>query len=174
MNPLLSQFFRTVPHNRNEFINFIRIFKPCNMKIQLLYLPLIALLLTNCEKKTVADVAVVSEEATSKVLDHHWEAFKANDLEATMADYTDESVLITPDKTYKGLKEIRENFIFAFSVFPKDSSTLKLNKSVVQQDVGYIIWEASAPKLKLSFGTDTFIIQNGKIIRQTYAGVAAP
>jgi hypothetical protein len=145
------------------------------MKFHLLYLSLIVLLLANCsEKKTVPDVPSISEESTSKVLDHHWEAFKANDLEATMADYTEESVLITPDKTYKGLQEIRENFVFAFSLFPKDSSTLKLNKSVVQQDVGYIIWEASAPKLKLSFGTDTFIIQNGKIIRQTYAGVAAP
>jgi hypothetical protein len=134
----------------------------------------IVLLLTSCERKSVIDVTTVSEESTSKVLDHHWEAFKANDLEATMADYTEESVLITPDKTYKGLKEIRENFIFAFSLFPKDSSTLKLNKSIVNQDVGYIIWEASAPKLNLSFGTDTFIIHNGKIIRQTYAGVAAP
>jgi hypothetical protein len=144
------------------------------MKFQLLCLSLIVLLLSNCETKTAVDVATVSEESTSKVLDHHWEAFKANDLEATMADYTEESVLITPDKTFKGLSEIRENFIFAFSLFPKDSSTLKLNKSIVHNDVGYIIWEASAPKLNLSFGTDTFIVQNGKIIRQTYAGVAAP
>jgi hypothetical protein len=145
------------------------------MKTHFLCLSLIVLLLTNCSGvKTVTDVPSISEESTSKVLDHHWVAFKANDLEATMADYTEESVLITPDKTFKGLKEIRENFVFAFSIFPKDSSTLKLNKSIVHKDVGYIIWEASAPKLNLSFGTDTFIVQNGKIIRQTYAGVAAP
>jgi hypothetical protein len=49
-----------------------------------------------------------------------------------------------------------------------------LDKSIVQQDVGYIIWQATAPKFKLTFGTDTFIIQNEKIVRQTYAGVAAP
>jgi hypothetical protein len=145
------------------------------MKIHLLYLSLIVLLLANCSGvKTVSDAPSVSEESTAKVLDHHWVAFRANDLEATMADYSEESVLITPDKTFKGLKEIRENFVFAFGLFPKDSSTLKLNKSIVHKDVGYIIWEASAPKLKLSFGTDTFIIQNGKIVRQTYAGVTAP
>ena len=150
------------------------------MKINLLCLSLMIILFANCsEKKPAADApsaegATISEESTSKVLDHHWEAFKANDLEATMADYTEESVLVTPDKTFKGLGEIRENFVFAFSMFPKDSSTLKLNKTVVHQDVGYIIWEASAPKIKLSFGTDTFIVQNGKIIRQTYAGVVAP
>lgn len=144
------------------------------MKTQLICLLLLGVLLANCSEKKVTDVATVSEESTSKVLDHHWEAFKANDLEATMADYTEESVLITPEKTYKGLQEIRENFIFAFGLFPKDSSSLKLNKSIVQQDVGYILWEATAPKLKLSFGTDTFIIHNGKILRQTYAGVVAP
>jgi hypothetical protein len=57
---------------------------------------------------------------------------------------------------------------------PKDSATLTLDKSIVQQDVGYIIWQATTPKFKLTFGTDTFIIQNGKIIRQTYAGVVSP
>ena len=82
--------------------------------------------------------------------------------------------LITPDKTYKGLAEIRENFVNAFAAFPKDSSTLQLDKSLAVQDVGYIIWKATTPKFKLSFGTDTFIVQNGKIIRQTYAGVVAP
>jgi hypothetical protein len=145
------------------------------MKPYLLCLSLIALLFSNCsENKTPAETASINEETTSKVLDHHWEAFRANDLEGTMIDYTEESVLITPDKTYKGLQEIRENFVFAFSLFPKDSSTLKLNKSIVNKDVGYIIWEASTPKFNLSFGTDTFIVRDGKIIRQTYAGVATP
>ena len=145
------------------------------MKTKLLCLSLTAFFLANCsDTKPTADTPAFSEESTSKVLDHHWEAFKANDLEETMADYTEESVLITPDKTYKGLQEIRENFIGAFKAFPKDSSTLKLNKSVAHKDVGYIIWEASAPTFNLSFGTDTFIIQNNKIIRQTYAGVATP
>lgn len=145
------------------------------MKRRLFVLSLIVLLLANCsENKTATETASINEETTSKVLDHHWEAFKANDLEATMVDYTEESVLITPDKTYKGLQEIRENFVFAFSLFPKDSSTLKLNKSIVNKDIGYIIWEATTPKFNLSFATDTFIIRDGKIIRQTYAGVSTP
>jgi murein endopeptidase len=41
----------------------------------------------------------VSEDQTKEVLDHHWLAFKANDLEETMKDYTEESVLITPNRT---------------------------------------------------------------------------
>lgn len=138
-------------------------------------------LLINCsDRQNASDTSVnaadtsVNEETTARVLNHHWDAFQANDLEATMEDYTEESVLITPDRTFKGLSEIRENFVFAFSVFPKDSSALTLSKTVVKDDVGYIIWNAKTPKLNLTFATDTFIIQNGKIVRQTYAGVVAP
>ena len=119
-------------------------------------------------------LAKTTEEVTREIVDHHWKTFRDNDLEGTLADYTDESVLITPNRIYKGMKEIRENFVSAFDVFPKNATTMQLNKSVVQRDVGYILWEANGPKVKLSFGTDTFVIKNGKIVSQTYAGVATP
>jgi hypothetical protein len=35
-------------------------------------------------------------EETRKVLFHHWQAFGADDVEAAMADYADDAVLITP------------------------------------------------------------------------------
>lgn len=113
----------------------------------------------------------ISEAETKQVLDHHWEAFKNNDLEETMKDYSEESVLITPNVTYKGLDEIRNNFINAFKLFPKDSSDFTLDKSIVVKDVGYILWRSKTPAFNLTYGTDTFIIRDGKIVRQTYAGV---
>ena len=33
--------------------------------------------------------AAISEDKTQEVLDHHWEAFSQNDMEAVMADYTE-------------------------------------------------------------------------------------
>lgn len=150
------------------------------MKIVYASVVFVLMAAAGCDVKTTVNsssdesTAVSNEDKTKEVLDHHWKTFQGNDLEGTMADYTEESVLITPDKTFKGLKEIRENFVFAFSVFPKDSSTLQLDKSIVHNDVGYIIWQATTPKFKLTFGTDTFIIRDGKIVRQTYAGVVAP
>ena len=116
--------------------------------------------------------STINEVQTQQVLQHHWEAFQANDLEGIMADYTEESILITPDKTFRGLEEIRKNFVEAFKVFPKDSAKLTLNKSLAVKDVGYIIWGAATPTFQLVYATDTFIIQNGKIVRQTYAGLA--
>jgi len=141
------------------------------MKIAYSLLLFTAILCACAEQKSAVVVSPISEEKTKEVLDHHWKAFQQNDLEETMKDYTEESVLITPDVTYKGLVEIRENFVNAFAAFPKDSTTMTLSKSIVVSDVGYIIWNAKTPKFELPFGTDTFIIHDGKIVRQTYAGV---
>lgn len=114
----------------------------------------------------------ISEDQTKEVLDHHWMAFQKNDLEETMKDYTEESVLITPGGTYRGLEQIRENFINAFKLFPSDSTMFTLDKSIVVKDVGYILWKSKTPTFNLTYATDTFIIRGGKIVRQTYAGVA--
>ena len=115
---------------------------------------------------------IINEERTKEVLEHHWRAFKENDLDAVMADYTEESILITPDSTYVGLDAIRENFINAFVAFPKDQDPLQLKKTIIEKDVAYIIWQANTSAFDLTFATDTFIIRNGKIIRQTYGGVS--
>ena len=118
-----------------------------------------------------ASMEEIDEAKTREVLDHHWETFLANDLEGVMEDYTESSVLVTPSGTYKGLEEIRGNFINAFKAFPTQEATLTLTESKVVQDIGYILWEANTPGFNLSFATDTFIIRDGKIVRQTYAGV---
>lgn len=129
------------------------------------------LVLTSCGSEKSDDSKSIDPAMTQKVLDHHWETFVNNDLEGVMEDYTEESVLITPDTTYRGLDAIRENFVNAFKAFPSGGSTLTLNKSVVEKDVGYILWQASTEDFELRFATDTFIIRDGKIIRQTYGGV---
>lgn len=123
------------------------------------------------EQASYRDTAI-SEEKTKQVLDHHWEAFTKNILDEVMADYTEESVLITPDAMFKGLAQIRNNFIDAYKKFPTDKSVFTLSKSVIDRDVAYILWQSKTPTFNLTYATDTFIIRNGKIIRQTYAGVA--
>lgn len=114
------------------------------------------------------------EAVTRKVLDHHIETFKANDLEGVMSDYTEESILITPDRTYKGLAEIRENFVAAFTVLPTSGTTMTLTKTEVVKDIGYMVWKATTPTLEFKYATDTYVVVNGKILSQTYAGDVVP
>lgn len=128
-------------------------------------------LLSSCNQPSKENI---DESTTQSVLDHHWETFVNNDLEGVMEDYSEESILVTPDATYRGLEEIRQNFVNAFSAFPTNDSKLTLNKSIVVNDVGYILWDADVPEFNLTYATDTFIIRDGKILRQTYAGVAVP
>lgn len=127
--------------------------------------------ISGCMPDQAGEAESIDPEVTRQVLDHHWQTFRDNDLEGVMEDYTEESILITPDTTYKGLDAIRQNFILAFEAFPAEENPLTLNKSVVVEDVGYILWEASTPEFELLFATDTFIIRDGKIIRQTYGGI---
>jgi len=127
--------------------------------------------LLGCTTEKSSETESINPEVTRQVLEHHWQTFRDNDLEGVMEDYTEESILITPDTVYKGLDAIRQNFIQAFEAFPVQEEPLTLHKSVVEKDVGYILWEASTPEFDLLFATDTFIIRNGKIIRQTYGGI---
>src|SRR5690349_22750400 len=104
--------------------------------MKITYFFLFATVVSACQLRVDSrhDETTIDEAGTKKVLDHHWDAFKANDLEETMKDYTEESVLVTPNATYKGLEEIRTNFVNAFKGFPKDSATFNLEKSVVVKD----------------------------------------
>lgn len=113
----------------------------------------------------------IDEAQTQAVLDHHWDTFVNNDLDGVMEDYTDESILITPNGTFMGLEQIRGNFVNAFKAFPTQGADLTLNTNLAVKDVGYILWDAETPEFILTYATDTFIIRNGKIIRQTFAGV---
>lgn len=133
---------------------------------------LVALIAVACTPAVKAPV--IDEAVTKQVFDHHVQTFKANDLEGVMADYTEESILITPDATFKGLAEIRKNFENAFGALPADGTTMTVVKEVISGSVAYFVWKATTPALEFKYATDTFIIVDGKILQQTYAGDVAP
>jgi predicted SnoaL-like aldol condensation-catalyzing enzyme len=104
------------------------------------------------------------------VLLRHLSSFKNNDLQAVVSDYTNESILITQDAIYKGPSEIKVFFASLIKQFPKQSSSFELDKVIVDDELVYIVWHGKTPSLDVPFATDTFIIKNGKILRQTFAG----
>ena len=121
--------------------------------------------------KNAAEInATTLNDASGKIIMHHLGSFQDNDLEALITDYTNESVLITREETYKGPGEIKEFFASLMIHFPKLKSNFQLDKLVVNNELVYIVWHANTPSLNVSFGTDTFIIKDGKIYQQTFAG----
>ncbi|MFD3408840.1 nuclear transport factor 2 family protein [Aquirufa sp. HETE-83D] len=112
----------------------------------------------------------VDEATTLAVFQHHSKALGENNLDEIMADYTEESVVITPDGTFSGLAEIRKAFVELVKAFPTKGSTFNVIKTAVKNDLFYIVWSAKTPVVEFNYATDTFIIQGGKILRQTFAG----
>ncbi len=120
-------------------------------------------------KKTDSTKKYTDSVSSMNFLMHHLNSFLSNDLDAVISDYTSESVLITPAATYTGIKEIREFFNTLVKYFPKQKSNFALDRTVIKNEMIYIVWHAKSPVVNVDFGSDTFVIKGGKIYQQTYA-----
>ncbi|AON53781.1 hypothetical protein [Herbaspirillum seropedicae] len=102
---------------------------------------------------------------TKQVFEHHLGAFSVG-LDELLKDYENESSLITPTKTYTGLKEIGAFFqVFLDSVDAEFWTAFKIVSMSTVGDVAYLAWE-SKPSMPLA--TDTLVIKNGRIAVQTF------
>jgi hypothetical protein len=121
---------------------------------------------------TIASEKIVnmSTGPSKEFVMRHVNAFIANDLKAVLSDYTEESVLITKDKTYRGLKEIEMFFAGLIVHFPKQTSSFQLDTIEAFNDIVYIVWQAKTLTVHVPLGSDTFIIKSGKIFQQTFIG----
>lgn len=107
---------------------------------------------------------------TEDALQNHLQAAREG-IDAVMKDFTDDSVLITREATYRGLAEIRQFYTAFFDRLPKDFfDAFKINRQEVVGEVAYILWEA---KPWLLLATDTFVVRNGKFLFQTFAAYTA-
>jgi ketosteroid isomerase-like protein len=111
---------------------------------------------------------------TQSVLTHHLDCFGKGDLIGTMTDYTDESKFFTPDGLLRGPEAIRRFFAGLFEEFAKPGMSFEMLKQEVCDDTAYIVWKAETADNHFEVGTDTFIVREGKIVTQTFAGKISP
>jgi ketosteroid isomerase-like protein len=111
---------------------------------------------------------------TEKTLLHHLQAFQAGDVDAIMADYTGDAVLITPNGVRKGHEQIRALFKQVFTdMFPPDSTSLEMLQQIIEGEIAYTLWSARSAHYTAPLGTDTFVIRDGKIVAHTFAQLEA-
>lgn len=122
------------------------------------------------EQNIKGNIQINSNEASMNTIMRHLGSFQDNNLDALMSDYTDESVLITQQATYKGLEEIRFFFVELMTHFPKHLSSFELDKVETNNELAYIVWHANTPSVNVPLGSDTFIIKDHKIYHQTFVG----
>jgi len=111
---------------------------------------------------------------TQEVLSHHVDAFGKGDLAGVMADYSPASRLFTPNGILKGPEAIRELFTTLFKEFAKPGASFEMLRRDVDGDTAYIVWKAETADNRYEMGTDTFVVKDGKIVTQTFAGKITP
>jgi len=113
--------------------------------------------------------------ATAKdVLTHHLDCFGKGDLDGIMADYTAASRLFTPNGVLRGMAPIRELFVTMFAEFAKPGMSFEMSRQDSDGDTAYIVWKAETADNRYEFGTDTFVVKDGKIVTQTFAAKISP
>ena len=107
-------------------------------------------------------------EQTEKVLLHHLESVESG-IDAILADYADDAVLLTAKGALHGHSQIRPVFEWLIANVFTPASTFTMVKQLVEGEVAYIVWSAESERYRVPFATDTYLIRNGKIVIQTFA-----
>jgi ketosteroid isomerase-like protein len=106
---------------------------------------------------------------TEATLKHHLQAFSQG-VDAILSDYTDDSVLFTPDGPVRGLERLRAFFDGFIRNSPPDLlDAVRLIRQDVDGEVAYLVWKAEP---YITMATDTFVIRNGKIMVQTFVALS--
>jgi ketosteroid isomerase-like protein len=106
--------------------------------------------------------------ATETVVRNHLNALlEQKGVAAIVSDYDADARFITEDRTYRGKQEIHEFFDGFIASLPAGATEhFTLRSLRVDRDVAYITW--CVPD-DIPLGTDTFVVDDGKIVAQTFA-----
>jgi hypothetical protein len=117
----------------------------------------------------VEPVPTSEEDAMARtpqeIFQHHAEALVAGDVDAIVADYGDDSVLITPRGVARGRDEIRQWFTALIAELP--DAEWNVPTAVFEGDVLFIEWTAEAPTVRVTDGIDTVVFSDDGIRTQT-------
>ncbi|WAC91811.1 nuclear transport factor 2 family protein [Mycobacterium sp. Aquia_213] len=100
-----------------------------------------------------------------EVFAHHGQALGAGDLDAIVADYAEDSVLISPSGVARGKDGIRKVFTTLLADLPDAAWDLKTQ--FFDGDVLFLEWAADSAINRVDDGVDTFVFRDGVIRAQT-------
>ena len=112
--------------------------------------------------------------STKDVVDHHLKCFDEGDLEGIPSDYAPGAVLFTPDGPLRGADALRPLFQAMIAEFGKPGAVFSMKQQSVEGDYAYILWTAETADNVYEVATDTFVVRDGKIVVQSFAGKITP
>jgi ketosteroid isomerase-like protein len=103
--------------------------------------------------------------APQEVFAHHGKALAAGDLDGIVADYADDSVVITAAGVARGKDGVRTVFAKLLDDLP--NATWDLKTQILEGDVLFLEWAADSAVNRVDDGVDTFVFRDGMIWAQT-------
>ena len=103
--------------------------------------------------------------APQEVFAHHGMALAEGDLDEVVADYAEDSVVITSDGVARGKDGVRKVFAKLLGELPY--AVWDLKTQVFEGDVLFLEWSADSAVNRVDDGVDTFIFKDGMIWAQT-------
>jgi hypothetical protein len=100
-----------------------------------------------------------------EVFAHHGQALTAADLDEIVADYAEDSVVITSAGVARGTDEIRRVFVRLLDDLP--NAVWDLKTQIFDGDVLFLEWAANSAVNRVDDGVDTFVFRDGMIWAQT-------
>jgi ketosteroid isomerase-like protein len=112
--------------------------------------------------------------STEEVLRRHVKCFFEGDLEGIVSDYSADAVLFTPNGPLKGHDAIREFFRGLIEEFRQPGTTFSMQLQSIDGAFAYSLWSAETADNVYEMATDTQVVQDGKIVAQSFAGQIKP
>jgi len=108
--------------------------------------------------------------STKDVIDHHLKAFAERDLKGVLADYAPDAIFFTQHGALRGPDAIKPLFQALIAEFAKPGATFNMQQQLIEGDYAWILWTAQTADNLYELGTDTFVVQDGKIVAQSFVG----
>jgi uncharacterized protein (TIGR02246 family) len=108
----------------------------------------------------------MSEETTRTLVRRHLDAWRRGDVEALLADYSDDVVTLSAHTgALIGKDEVERMYQSVFvDLFPPADTTLDVTAEVISGGHALIQWTARTSKVRTVGGFDVFQVRDGKIV----------
>jgi ketosteroid isomerase-like protein len=115
----------------------------------------------------------IDPAVTEAVVRNHLQAFlEQKPVAEIVSDYADDARFFSEARIYRGKQEIQGFFTDFIAALPARAIERFTLKSLqIDRNIAYITWCVGDD---IPLGTDTFLVDDGEIVSQTFAMYAAP
>lgn len=104
-----------------------------------------------------------------EVVSHHMTCVARSDLAGIMEDYTDASVLFSPDGVLEGREAIRAFFASLTTSLMPPGTSFRAVRQDCRGDTMFLMWQAESATTRFHMGAETLTVRDGKIATHSFA-----